>query len=223
MAMNWQRVALAFLAVIFLSVLGRSCWQRMQVLATEPSKVIKNPDRFNNRLVTLRGQVINALNVGGVGFYLLQDDKGAAITIATQKGTPDVGAILWVKGVVRKALQIGAASVIGVEEWERREEGFDEVKKPMEVLSVGQIRDDAMRYNGQPVLVMGEVVEGSDILGAGYYILRDARDKENLAVITGSGAPRVGALVQVFGVYNRLANLQGQMVDCLVEIERKTR
>jgi hypothetical protein len=131
MAMNWQRVVLAFLVVIFLSVLGRSCWQRRQVIAAEPSKVIKNPDRFNNRLVTLRGQVINALNVGGVGFYLLQDDKGAAITIATQKGTPDVGAILWVKGVVRKALQIGAASVIGVEEWERREEGFDEVKKPM--------------------------------------------------------------------------------------------
>ncbi|MFA0733441.1 MAG: hypothetical protein LKKZDAJK_000283 [Candidatus Fervidibacter sp.] len=80
-----------------------------------------------------------------------------------------------------------------------------------------------MRYNGQPVLVMGEVVEGSDILGAGYYILRDARDKENLAVITGSGAPPVGTLVQVFGVYNRLANLQGQMVDCLVKIERKKR
>jgi len=37
MAMNWQRVALAFLVVIFLSVLGRSCWQRRQVLAAEPS------------------------------------------------------------------------------------------------------------------------------------------------------------------------------------------
>jgi hypothetical protein len=177
MAMKWQRVALAFGVVLFLAVLGRSCWQRTQVFAAEPSTVVKNPDRFNNRLVTLRGQVISALSVGGVGFYLLQDDKGAAITVATQKETLEVGAILRVKGVVRKALQIGAVSVIGVEEWERREVGFAEVKKPTEVLSVGQIRDDALRYNGQPVLVMGEVVEGSDILGAGYYILRDARDK----------------------------------------------
>ncbi len=223
MAMNWQRVVLAFGVVVFLALLGRSCWQRTQVFATEPSTVIKNPDRFNNRLVTLRGQVISALSVGGVGFYLLQDDKGTAITIATQKETPEVGAILRVKGVVRKALQIGAASLIGVEEWERRQIGFAEVKKPLQVLSIGQLRDDAMRYNGQPVLVMGEVVEGSDILGAGYYILRDVNGKEDLTIITGMGAPRIGTLVQVFGVYNRLANLQGQMVDCLVEIERKTR
>jgi hypothetical protein len=66
-------------------------------------------------------------------------------------------------------------------------------------------------------------VEGSDILGAGYYLIRDAKGKEDLTIITGMGAPRIGALVQVFGVYNRLANFQGQMVDCLVEIERKTR
>jgi len=221
MLMNWQRIALAAIVLALLVLVGRSCIQRTKVFATEPSTVIRNPDRFNNKVVILSGQVINALSIGGVGFYLLQDEKGSAITVATQRETPDVGAILRVKGRVRKALQIGAASVIGVEEWERRQIGFDEVKKPTKVLSIGQIRDEATRYNGQPVLVQGKVVEGADILGAGYFVIADG--KEVLTVITSSGSPRIGSLVQVFGVYNRLASMRGQIIDCLVEIERKTR
>jgi len=157
-AMKWQRIALAVFVVAFLALAGRSCIQRTKVFTTEPSTVIRNPDRFSNKTVILSGQVISALSIGGVGFYLLQDEKGSAITVATQRETPDVGAILRVKGRVRKALQIGAASVIGVEEWERKQIGFDEVKKPMKVLSIGQIRDEAIKYNGQPVLVQGKVV-----------------------------------------------------------------
>ena len=217
--MRWQRIALAVVIAAFLTLGGRSCIQRTKVFATEPSTIIKNSDRFSNKFVVLSGQVINALSISGVGFYLLQDEKGSAITVATKNETPDVGTILRVKGRVRKALQIGAASVIGVEEWERRQIGFDEVKKPMEVLSIGQIRDEAMRYNGQPVLVQGEVVEGADILGAGYFIIADG--KEVLTIITSSGSPRIGSLVQVFGVYNRIAFMKGQTIDCLVEIERK--
>lgn len=219
--MNWQRILVLVAGFVVVFFVLRSCIQRTQVFATEPSAVIRNPDRFNNRIVTLKGQVISVLSVEGVGFYLLQDDKGAAITVVTQKDAPDVGAIVTVKGKVRKAIQIGAASIVGVEEWQRRQIGFTEVKKPMQVLRVGQIRDDSMRYNGQPVLVQGKVIDGADILGAGYYVVQD--ENESLTVITASGAPRIGVLVQVFGVYNRIANLQGQTVDCLVEIERKTR
>jgi len=171
--------------------------------------------------VVLRGQVINALSIGGAGFYLLQDEKGSAITVAAQRETPDVGAILRVKGRVRKALQIGAASVVGVEEWERKQIGFAEIKKPTRVLSIGQIRDESIRYNGQPVLIQGEVKEGADILGAGYFIISDGTD--SMSVITASGSPQIGSLVQVFGVYNRLASMRGQAIGCLVEIERKTK
>lgn len=219
--MSWQRILVLVFALLGVIIIVRSCLQRTQVFATEPSTIIRNPDRFNNRIVTLKGQVISALSVGGAGFYLLQDDKGAAITVMAREFTPDVGAILSVKGKVHKALQIGAASLIGVEEWSRKQVGFAEVKKPMQVLSIKQIRDDSVRYNGQLVLVSGEVVEGADILGAGYYIVREG--DENLTVITALGSPRIGASVEVLGVYNRLAYLQGQTVDCLVEIERKTK
>ena len=116
-------------------------------------------------------------------------------------------------------MQIGAASVVGVEELERKQIGFDKVKKLMKVLSIGQIKDEAMKYNGQPVLVQSEVVEGADILSAGYFIIADGN--EVLTVITASGSLRIGSIVQIFGVYNKIAFMQGQTIDCLIEIERK--
>jgi len=166
-AMGWQRSVLAVVVVAFLAIVERIYIQRTKVFATKPSAIIKNPDKFSNKTVILSSQVISALSVSEVGIYLLQDETGSAITVATQRETPDVGVILRVKGRVRKALQVSAAGLIGVEEWERRQIGFGEVKKPMKVLSIGQIRDEAAKYNGQPVLVEGEVVEGADILGVG--------------------------------------------------------
>ena len=217
--MNWQRIALIAIACLVVVVLGRSCLRKEQIFATEPSTIIHNPDRFNNKGVLVKGQVISALSIGGTGLYLLQDNKGTAITVVTYKDTPDVGALLIVRGIVRKALQIGAASLTGVEERSRKQIGFAEVKKPAKVWRISEVRDEAMRLNGQPILVVGTVREGSDILGAGYYVLQD--DKETLTVITGMGTPRVGKMVQVFGVYNRLAQIQGQTVDYLIELDRK--
>jgi len=219
MLMRWQKAALTVIVLAFLTLAGRSCIQRTKVFTAEPSTIIKNSDRFSNKVVVLNGQVINALSISGVGFYLLQDEKGSAITVSTQRETHDVGTILRVKGRVRKALQIGAASVVGVEELERKQIGFDKVKKLMKVLSIGQIKDEAMKYNGQPVLVQSEVVEGADILSAGYFIIADGN--EVLTVITASGSLRIGSIVQIFGVYNKIAFMQGQTIDCLIEIERK--
>lgn len=219
MAMNWQKIVLIGLICVGVIFIGRSCLNRQRIFASEPSTIIRNPDRFDKKRVLIKGQVITALNIGGTGFYLLQDDRGAAIPVVTYSDTPDVGALLAVEGVVRKALQIGAASLLGVEEISRTQTGFAEVKKPAKVWRIEEVRDQAMKLNGQPILVIGTVQEGADILGAGYYVLRDR--EENLTVITGMGAPRIGKTIQVFGVYNRLAQIQGQTMDCLIELDRK--
>ena len=84
--MRWQRIALAVVIAAFLTLGGRSCIQRTKVFTAEPSTIIKNSDRFSNKVVVLNGQVINALSISGVGFYLLQDEKGSAITVSTKKG-----------------------------------------------------------------------------------------------------------------------------------------
>ncbi len=217
--MSWQRIVLVGLICLGVIFAGRSCLNRQRIFASEPSTITRNPDRFNNKKVLIKGQVITVLSIGGTGVYLLQDEKGAAIPIVTYKDTPDVGAFLVVQGIVRKALQIGAASLLGVEEISRTQTGFAEVKKPAKVWRIGEVRDEAMRLNGQPILVIGKVQEGADILGAGYYVLQD--EKETLTVITGMGTPRIGKIVQVFGVYNRLAQIQGQTMDCLIELDRK--
>jgi len=219
MAMNWQRTVLITFVCLGVIFVGRSCVNRQRIFASEPSTIIRNPDKFGNKRVLIKGQVITALNIGGTGLYLLQDNKGVAIPVVTYNDTPDVGALVVVRGVVRKALQIGAASLLGVEEISRTQTGFAEVKKPAKVWRIGEVRDEAMRLNGQPILVIGKVQEGADILGAGYYVLRDG--EENLTVITGMGAPRIGKMIQVFGVYNRLAQIKGQTMDCLIELDRK--
>ncbi|MFN4180358.1 MAG: hypothetical protein ACK4I8_08600, partial [Armatimonadota bacterium] len=220
MKVNWWRIVLIVIVCFGIILVVRNCLTQKQIFATEPSTIIRNPDKFNNKRVLVKGQVISALSIGGTGLYLLRDDKGTAITVVTYKDTPDVGALLVVRGFARKALQVGAASLVGIEEQSRTQVGFSEVKEPTKVWRISEVRDEAMRLNGQPILVVGTVQEGADILGTGYYILQDG--EENLTVITGMGAPRIGKLVQVFGVYNRLAQIQGQTVDCLIELDRKT-
>lgn len=220
-AMNFWRLALIVLVLLTVAIAVWFYLHYAQVFVTEPSTIIRNPDEFSNRIVTLRGQVISALSIGGTGFYLLQDSKGVVIPVATYRETPDVGAILWVKGRVHKALQIGAASVVGLEEIERKQVGFEKVEKPMKVLPVRELREDAAKYNGKLVLVQGVIKEGADILDVGYYTIA-GDEKETLTVVTASGAPKIGVAAQVLGVYNRIAQLYGQTIDCLVEIERKT-
>jgi hypothetical protein len=219
-AMNFWRLALIVLVLLTVAIAVCFYLHCAQVFVTEPSTIIRNPDEFSNRIVTVRGQVISALSIGGAGLYLLQDSKGVVIPVATYQETPDVGAILRVKGRVHKALQIGAASVVGLEEIERKQVRFEEVEKPMKVLPVRKLREDAAKYNGKLVLVQGVIKEGADILGVGYYTIAD--EKETLTVVTASGAPKIGVAAQVLGVYNRIAQLYGQTIDCLVEIERKT-
>jgi hypothetical protein len=46
-------------------------------------------------------------------------------------------------------------------------------------------------------------------------------DGERLTVITGAGAPRVGTMVQVLGIYYRLAQVGSDTMACLVELEKK--
>lgn len=217
--MNWQRVALVGLICVGVIFVMRGCINRLRIFACEPSTIIRDPDRFNNKKVLIKGQVITALSIGGTGLYLLQDDKGVAIPVSTDKSTPDVGALLVVRGIVRKALQVGAASLLGVEEITRTRTGVAKVKKPTKVWRIGEVRNEAMELNGQPILIAGTVQGGVDILGAGCYILEDG--EEAITVITGAGVPKIGKKLQVFGVYNRLGQIQGQTMDCLIELSRK--
>jgi hypothetical protein len=217
--MNWQRVAL-IVAVLLVGLWAvRGCVLRTRLLTVTPTQVAQLPEQYANRRVALSGQVTCAFSLGQSGFYLLQDDEGNALTVLAAQEPPSVGAIVRVTGIVRKALQIGAASVVGVEELSRTVIGKAPLKVKQQVITLKDLADNALKFNGRPVIVQGKVAEAADILGTGYYVLTD--DGERLTVITGAGAPRVGAMVQVLGIYYRLAQVGSDTMACLVELEKK--
>ncbi len=217
--MNWQRVALIFAVLLVGLWAVRGCVLRTRLLTVTPTQVAQLPEQYANRRVALSGQVTCAFSLGQSGFYLLQDDEGSALTVLAAQEPPSVGAIVRVTGIVRKALQIGAASVVGVEELSRTVIGKAPLKVKQQVITLKDLADNALKFNGRPVIVQGKVAEAADILGTGYYVLID--DGERLTVITGSGAPRVGTMVQVLGVYYRLAQVGRDTMACLVELEKK--
>ncbi|MFA0758803.1 MAG: hypothetical protein KEFWMYNX_001132 [Candidatus Fervidibacter sp.] len=217
--MNWQRVALIFAVLLVGLWAVRGCVLRTRLLTVTPTQVAQLPEQYANRRVALSGQVTCAFSLGQSGFYLLQDDEGSALTVLAAQEPPSVGAIVRVTGIVRKALQIGAASVVGVEELSRTVIGKAPLKVKQQVITLKDLADNALKFNGRPVIVQGKVAEAADILGTGYYVLID--DGERLTVITGAGAPRVGTMVQVLGVYYRLAQVGRDTMACLVELEKK--
>ena len=63
--------------------------------------------------------------------------------------------------------------------------------------SINQVRAEPGKYRNQNVTVRGTVAESASVMGKGAYKLTDGED--SLWVVTGGGAPRKGARVDVTG------------------------
>jgi hypothetical protein len=63
--------------------------------------------------------------------------------------------------------------------------------------TINQIRADPAKYRNQDVTVRGTVAQSASVMGKGAYKLTDGDD--SLWVVTGGGAPRNGARVDVTG------------------------
>ena len=92
--------------------------------------------------------------------------------------------------------------------------------------TIKEVRADPARYQQQTITVRGTVAESASILGKGAYKLTDADD--SLWVVTGGGAPRKGARVDVtgrledgydLGALGRLLKLPDALQNGLVLIE----
>lgn len=81
------------------------------ILATEPrqtqiSDLLVQPDRFENRQVTVRGRADLNAGVLGIGGYRLSDD-GQSIIVLTHRKVPAYGTPVEVTGTFRRALVVG--------------------------------------------------------------------------------------------------------------------
>ncbi len=217
--MHWRLIVALVVSVFLVLIVVRSCGQGGTFHPVSPKEVLQTPDRFDRRRITLSGQAVCAFQVGGLGFYLLTDESGETLLVMTEQGVPDVGSLVRVNGIVHKALQVGPAALVGVEERSRTVVGHKPIQIAEQVIPIQHLHRNALRYNGRLVWVEGKVTEAKDILGFGYYTLQEGAN--TLPVLTGLGAPSVGETVRVLGVYYRFAQFGRNTVACLVELRKQ--
>lgn len=77
-------------------------------------KILKNPERFENRTLTVRGQVLSATKLPFLeeGFYVLKDATGE-ITVVTRGPLPAEGRTRMVRGKVETTFKV-MGKVLGV-------------------------------------------------------------------------------------------------------------
>ena len=73
--------------------------------------------------------------------------------------------------------------------------------------SINQVLADPAKYRNQTVTVHGTVDESASVMGKGAYRISDAG--QSLWVVTGGGAPRKGARVNVTGHLQEGYDLSG--------------
>ena len=90
------------------------------------------------------------------------------------------------------------------------------------VTPIGELLDNATKYNGKTVRVQGEVREGAGGLGVGAYQLKD--NTGQITVVSDRGnAPRKGAQVAVKGKFESLFSLGTAGVAVIREESRDVR
>ena len=89
------------------------------------------------------------------------------------------------------------------------------------VTPIGELLDNASRYDGKTVRIEGEVKEGGGGLGVGAYQLKDKTG--TITVVSDRGnAPRRGAKVGVKGKFESLFSLGAASVAVVREESRST-
>jgi hypothetical protein len=90
------------------------------------------------------------------------------------------------------------------------------------VTPIGELLDNASRYDGKTVRVEGEVREGAGGLGVGAYQLKDKTGQITVVSDQGS-APRRGAKVAVKGRFESLFSLGSTGIAVIREEDRDIR
>lgn len=93
------RRPLALALVATLAVLAAGC------ATTNVARLLAEPERFANRNVGLKGDVVESVSLLGHGVYRLDDGTGT-IWIVSRHGVPRRGARVKVKGKIRDVVDV---------------------------------------------------------------------------------------------------------------------
>ena len=94
-----MRRTLAVALVSAFALLGAGC------ASTNVARLLAEPQRYANRNVGLKGDVVESMSLLGHGVYKLDDGTGS-IWVVSRRGVPRRGARVAVKGKVRDVVDV---------------------------------------------------------------------------------------------------------------------
>jgi hypothetical protein len=103
--MIFQRTALL---LIFLTILLVGCGS---LFSTPIGKILENPRDYEDKTVTISGEVTEVFSLLIIKYFTVKDDTGEIVVI-TEKPLPKPGTKMKVKGTVREAFSLGDKSVV---------------------------------------------------------------------------------------------------------------
>lgn len=105
MKMWWAALValIVILALIFV-------FYRLALRPTPIERILEDPRAFDERIVSVKGEVKRSLGLLGFGGYEVDDGTGR-ITVVTDAGLPPSGAEVTVRGIAKNAYTIGDKSL----------------------------------------------------------------------------------------------------------------
>ena len=94
-----MRRTLALAMAAALGLLTAAC------ASTNVARLLAEPDRYNNRDVSLQGDVVESMSLLGAGAYKLDDGTGS-IWVVSKSGVPRRGARVKARGKIRDVVDV---------------------------------------------------------------------------------------------------------------------
>jgi hypothetical protein len=99
MKTNFMRRPLALAMVAALGLLTAAC------ASTNVARLLAEPNRYANRDVSLKGDVVESMSLLGHGAYKLDDGTGS-IWVVSKRGVPRRGARVEARGKIRDVVDV---------------------------------------------------------------------------------------------------------------------
>ncbi len=97
---------------IIVALIALAVWYfAFQTACTPIGKLLENPAEFENKIITIRGEVADRMALLAVKYYILKDNTGE-IKVVTKRALPAKGIKLSVKGKVKAIFAIGSEQEI---------------------------------------------------------------------------------------------------------------
>jgi len=103
--------------IIILLLVGFAIWYfAIKTAHTPIGKILENPASYENKIITIKGEVKDRMGLLAVKYYTLKDNTGE-IKVITKRALPSVGAKVIAKGKIKTAYAIGSLQeIVFVEE-----------------------------------------------------------------------------------------------------------